>query len=85
MAEAVYALCALTSVTAALLLQRGWARSRVRLLLWAAACFWLLTANNLLLFADLVLLDDVDLRELRAATAAAAPLVFLFGLVWDER
>jgi hypothetical protein len=85
MAEAVYALCAITSVTAAWLLQRGWSRSRVRLLLWAATCFWLLAVNNLLLFADLVLLDDVELREMRAATAAAAPLVFLFGLIWDER
>lgn len=84
MAELVYALCALVSFTCAVLLQRGWMSSRHRLLLWAAACFWLLALNNLLLFVDLVILDDVDLAIARRATAAAAPMVFLLGLIWDD-
>ena len=86
MAEAVYALCAVVSFACAVLLQRGWSSSRHRLLLWAAACFWLLALNNLLLFVDLVVVADADLSVARRATAAAAPMVFLFGLIWgDER
>lgn len=84
MAEAVYAICAIVSFACAVLLQRGWSASRRRLLLWAAACFWLLALNNLLLFADLVVLDDTDLSVARRATAAAAPMVFLLGLIWDD-
>jgi len=84
MAEVVYALCAVTSLGCAVMLQRGWSRSRVRLLLWAAACFWLLTANNVLLFLDRVVWQDVDLSVLRGLTAAAAPFVFLAGLIWGE-
>lgn len=85
MAEAVYALCALVSLACAILLQRGWSRSRHRLLLWAAACFWLLAVNNLMLVVDLVILTEIDLAVTRRATAAAAPMVFLLGLIWDER
>lgn len=85
MAEAVYGLCAVASLAGALLLQRGWTTSRHRLLLWAAACFWLLAINNLLLFVDLVIVKDVDLAVARRATAAAAPMVFLLGLIWDDQ
>lgn len=86
MAEAVYGLCAVVSLLCAVLLQRGYMTSRHRLLLWAAACFWLLALNNVLLFVDLVIVEDVDLSVARRATAAAAPLVFLLGLIWsDER
>ena len=86
MAEAVYALCAVASLTCAILLHRGWAGSRHGLLLWAAACFWLLALNNVLLFVDVVIADDVDLTLARRATAATAPMVFLLGLIWsDER
>lgn len=86
MAEAVYGLCAVVSVLCAILLQRGWSASRHKLLLWAAACFWLLAVNNVLLFVDLVIVTGTDLSVARRATAAAAPMVFLLGLIWsDER
>ena len=39
MATLVYALCALTSLACAVLLLRGYASSRVRLLLWSGLCF----------------------------------------------
>ena len=84
MAEVIYALCALASLTCAVLLQRGWAASRHRLLLWASACFWLLALNNLMLFVDLVLAEEADLSVARRVTAAAAPMVFLLGLIWDD-
>lgn len=85
MAEVVYLLCALTSATCAVLLWRGWPRSRARLLLWSAVCFTLLTANNVLLFVDLVVVTDVDLSEVRMATGLAGLLVLLYGLIYDRR
>ena len=84
MAEVVYGLCALASVVCAVLLHRGWSDTRYRLLLWAAACFWILAVNNVLLFVDLVLVDEADLVPARRATAAAAPLVLLLGLIWGD-
>ena len=84
MAEVVYGLCALASLACAVLLQRGWSASRYRLLLWAAACFWILALNNVLLFVDLVVAEELDLSTARRATAAAAPMVFLLGLFWSD-
>lgn len=85
MAELVYVLCAVTSGACAVLLWRAWARARARLLLWSAACFTLLTANNVLLFVDLVVIDGVDLSEARVGTGLAGLLVLLYGLIYDRR
>ena len=85
MAETVYVLCALTSALCAVLLWRGWARSRARLLLWSAVCFTLLTVNNVLLFVDLVVVTEIDLSETRTATGLAGLLVLLYGLIYDRR
>jgi hypothetical protein len=84
MAEAIYVLCALTSMACAVLLLRGFGRSRVRILLWTSFCFVGLALNNLLLLVDLWLLPDVPLATARglAALAGLAPLVF--GLVWES-
>lgn len=84
MAEATYAVCAVVSVACAVLLHRGRRDSGHPLLLWASVCFWLLAANNLLLFVDLVLLEDSSLVTARRLTAFAAPMVFLVGLFWSE-
>lgn len=83
MAETVYILCTLTSFACAVLLLRGYRRSRARFLLWCALCFVGLAANNLLLFVDLVLLPDVDLSLYRSLTAIGAIAVLLYGLIWD--
>jgi hypothetical protein len=85
MASAVYALCALTSVLCAALLGRAYARTRTRLLLWSTLCFVGLALTNVLMFIDLVLLPDVDLRLFRAATALVALLLLVIGLVWESR
>lgn len=84
MAEAVYILCAATSLACAVLLFRAFARSRARFLLWSGLCFALLAVNNVLLYFDLAVFgDEVDLRVLRHATALAGLLLLLFGLIWD--
>lgn len=86
MAEAVYLLCAATSVACALLLLRGYRRQRTRLLLWSSVCFVLLALNNALLFIDLIIVPtDVDLSMWRSVTALAGVGVLLFGLIWESR
>ena len=85
MAEIVYGLCAVTSLTCALLLMRGYLRTRARLLLWSALCFVGLTVNNGLLFLDLVVFPDVDLSLWRGVSGLVAVAFLLYGLVWDAR
>ena len=80
---AVYSLCFLTSTACAWLLGRSFARTGARLLLWSAACFAFLAANNLLLVVDLVILPDLDLRLARLLLALAAVGVIIFGFIWD--
>ncbi|NMO21785.1 hypothetical protein HPC49_50820 [Pyxidicoccus fallax] len=84
MVEAVYILCALTSVTCAVLLLRAWKRTQSRLLLWSGLCFAVLALNNILLFIDLVLLPtSVDLYLPRLITGLASAVILLYGLIWD--
>lgn len=83
MAEAVYLLCAGTSIVAAALLLRAWSRSRTRLLLWSSLCFVGLAMNNILLFIDLIVVPSIDLSVSRNVSATAAVVVLLVGLVWD--
>ena len=81
----VYALCALTSITCAVLLLRGYAESKVRLLLWGGLCFAGLAANNVLLFIDLGLVPTVDLSVWRSLPTLAGLLLLIYGLVWETR
>lgn len=83
MANAVYVLCALTSLVCAVLLTRGYLRTKARLLLWSSLCFLALTANNLLLVLDRIVFPDVDMYLVRLVTAVAALSLLVFGLVWD--
>jgi hypothetical protein len=83
LASAVYVLCAATSAGCMLLLMRSYSRTRSRLLLWSMLCFVGLTANNFLLFADLVLFPSMDLRWPRHLTALAAVSVLLYGFIWE--
>ena len=85
MAEAVYVLCALTSVTCAVLLWRGYSSSKARMLFWGSLCFMGLAVNNILLFIDLVMVPAIDLTLLRGAIALVAMMTLLFGLIWDSK
>lgn len=86
MAEAVYLLCALTSILCAVLLARSYRRQKSRLLMWSTLCFAGLALNNILLFVDLVLTSqDVDLSFVRSGTALVSVLLLLVGLIWEER
>lgn len=85
MAEAVYLLCAATSIACAALLLRGYQRQRTRLLLWSSLCFVSLAANNALLFIDLIMVPGVDLSFWRGLTGLVGVSLLLFGLIWESR
>ncbi len=84
MAEAVYLLCALTSLFCAVVLARSYRRQRTRLLMWSTACFVGFAINNILLFVDLVLVPDIDLALLRSGTAFVAVALLVIGLIWED-
>jgi hypothetical protein len=85
MAEAVYVLCAATSIVCAAQLWRGFLASRTKLLFWSSLCFAIFALNNVLLFVDLVVVPSVDLSLWRNVTAVTAMAVLLYGLIWESR
>ncbi|HJQ20204.1 MAG TPA: DUF5985 family protein [Gemmatimonadaceae bacterium] len=78
----VAALCAVTSLICAVLLFRGYARSRARLLFWSAACFSGLFLNNVLLLLDQRV--SQDLSVIRSIPALIGVAALLYGLVWER-
>ena len=84
MGPAVYILGTLTTLACAVLLLRGFASTRKRLLLWSGLCFVGLTIANAMRFVDLVMLPEVDLYMWRLVAAAIAMSLLLFGLIWDS-
>ena len=86
---AVYLLCAATSLACAVLLFRGYRRSRARFLLWSSLCFAALALNNVILFVDRVVLPDVDgllgvdFHLWRSGAALVGLTLLLYGLIWD--
>jgi hypothetical protein len=83
MAEAVYVLCFLTSAAVAVLLLRGFVKTRSRLLLWCGLGFVGLCLNNLMLVIDVMVVPEIDLSMLRNLPALAGMAVVIFGLIWD--
>ena len=85
MAEAVYLLCAATSIVCGVLLLRGYQVSGTRLLFWASLCFLGLAINNVMLFIDVIVLPEIDLFWWRTAPALAGMLVLMYGLISESR
>ncbi len=79
----VFILCLLTSAACAGLLVRSYLRSGARLLLWTAACFVLLSVNNLFLVVDTLVLPTVDLLPFRQFASLSAVTVLVVGFVWE--
>jgi hypothetical protein len=75
------ALAVLSSGACMVLLFRAYAGSGTPLLLWSALCFVFLTANNALLFCDVLVFPDLDLRPWRIGTALAGILFLLYGFI----
>jgi hypothetical protein len=85
MAAMIYGLCALTALICTTLLLRAYRSGGYRLLLWSGLCFAGLTANNLLLVLDKLVLPAVDLSLWRTLAALLAMSVLLYGLIWDTQ
>jgi hypothetical protein len=85
MAELVYLACALVSVFCAVLLIRSYRRTRLRLVLLTCLCFCGLAVNNVLLFCDLVLVQNIDLGLWRNLTALGALAFLVVGLILEGR
>jgi hypothetical protein len=73
----------LTSLACMGFLFRAYAQSGMRLLLWSALCFVFLSANNLLLFMDVIILPELDLRPYRLGSALLGLMFLLFGFIWE--
>lgn len=85
-AEAVYILCAVTSILCAILLLRGWRATRMSLLFWASLCFVCLALDNIVVVLDFVVTGpSVDLFWYRTPFALAGMLVLVYGLIRQAR
>jgi hypothetical protein len=83
MGPIVYILSALTGAACALLLLRGYSKSRKKLLLWSGLCFAGLGVSSLLVFVDLILFPEKDLYFYRLATTTLSMALLLYGLIWE--
>jgi hypothetical protein len=81
----VYVLCAATSGLCAVLLLRGYRKSRARLLFWSGLCFTGLALNNLLLVIDVRVVPNLDLSLWRTFPALIGISLLIYGLVWETR
>ena len=80
----VYVLCMVTSAVCGGLLLRTYRRTRARLLLWTAISFCFLALNNLLVFADVVVVGPgIDLWAFRYVAALAAIAAMSYGFIWE--
>lgn len=85
MAEVIYILAAATCLLCTVLLLRQWGATRLKLLFWSGICFLTLTAANILLFIDRVLVPDVNLINYRLGVTLLAVIFMLYGLVTGRK
>jgi hypothetical protein len=83
LALVVYVLCALTSLTCSVMLLRGYAASKMRLLLWSGLCFTGFFLNNVLLIVDVRLVPAVDLSVWRSLPSVLGLACLLYGMIWE--
>lgn len=84
MPGSVFILCAATCLLCAVMLFRGYQRTRVRLLFWSSLCFAGLMIDNLMLYADLHVLSEQRLLIWRKLPGLIATALLLFGLIWES-
>jgi hypothetical protein len=80
----LYVLAAVVSLACTVLLFRSYLRSGVRLLLWSSLCFVGLTINNVIVFFDLTVFLEIDLRPWRLGAALTGLLFLLYGFILDS-
>lgn len=82
MANAVFALSAITAVLCSGLLMRGYWHNGVRLLLWAGICFAALALENIVLIVNEYV--TADLTVLRLLIPLFGVVALLYGLLWES-
>jgi len=80
----LYVLAVLTCLACTVLLWRSYKRTGLRLLLWSALCFVGLSVSNLLLFFDLVVFLELDLRPWRLCAALVGLAFLLYGFIFES-
>lgn len=80
----IYVAAIAASFACTVLLLRGYARTRVQLLLWTGLCFVALSLSNVFLFVDLVVLPEKELYAWRLGTAFVGVSILLYGFVWES-
>ena len=85
MAEVVYVLCALTSVSCTVLLWLSYRKSGMPLLYWSALCFVGLAMNNIFLLGDLVFAPQIDFAIPRNLSGVVALSLFLYGALYSRQ
>jgi len=83
-AALVYALCALTCLLCAVLLFRGYAASRSKILFWSGLCFAGLLLSNLVLLLDKLVYPEIDLLPVRLWITLCALVLLLYGLLYES-
>jgi hypothetical protein len=78
----IYILCAATSLGCAILLFRGSLRTRNGLLLWSSLCFFAMTANNVLLYSNVVWFPDFDILIMARSATVLGIVLLNIGLIW---
>ena len=78
------AIAPLTSIACMVLLFRRYFETHSRLLVWSAICFVGQSVSNVVLFVDIVLLPDVDLRALRLSAALVGMLFLIYGFISES-
>jgi hypothetical protein len=83
-ATLVYAMCALTCLLCAVLLFRGYASSRSKLLFWSGLCFTGLLLSNIVLVLDKLVYTQTDLLPVRLWITLTALALLLYGLLYES-
>jgi hypothetical protein len=84
MAELIYGLCTVLSLSIAVMLWRQQRRVPTRMIYWTALCFTGLALSNLLLVIDKLVFPELDLRVLRNSVSLLSIGLLLFGLVYED-
>lgn len=85
MASLVYLLCAFMSCLCAWLLFRQRRRAPTALLMWSSLGFVGLAAHSVLLFVDLVLVQQISLLVLRNVVGLLSMGTLVYGFIWSTR
>jgi hypothetical protein len=79
----VYLACCVMSIVCAVMLFKGYAKNRFKLLFWSALGFTGFAFNNLFLVIDITFFPGYDFYVLRTLPALVGMVLLLYGLITD--